>query len=467
MRVGQTSAIYFVANIGSSVLGAAATIYFTRTLDEDLLGKYFLVIAVLIWGTVTLGRPFQSAVAKRLSETDNGSYLTAGIAIQIGTFLLVSILLVIFRNPVNRYLGVNAVGALIALLFCTLGYKFVTAVLQGERRMHVAAVLQPINVGVRSLVQVSAVFLGFELFGLLTGYGLAIAVAAAVGILFLQSTPTKPKRRHFRRLLSFAKYSWLGEISSRAFASMDTLILGLFVAHGFIAYYEVAWNLASIFAIFGVGISQTLFPEISKLSGEENIAQVEILVEDSLSYAGLFLIPGFLGSVIIGDMVLLVYGPQYDIGATVLYILLFARLIYAYASQLTNALSGIDRPDLAFRVNAVFIVVNLVLNLSLVSLIGWVGAAIATTTSAVMSLVFGYWYLAKQLTVAVPYRKLSMQWLAALVMAAVVAVGRQPLPDSWIAGVALAAVGGAVYFGMLYGISADFRTTVRNNIPVL
>ncbi|ERG94887.1 MAG: hypothetical protein J07HQW2_01329, partial [Haloquadratum walsbyi J07HQW2] len=45
MRVGQTSAIYFAANIFSSVLGFAATVYFTRTLNEDLLGKYFLVVA--------------------------------------------------------------------------------------------------------------------------------------------------------------------------------------------------------------------------------------------------------------------------------------------------------------------------------------------------------------------------------------------------------------------------------------
>jgi len=228
---------------------------------------------------------------------------------------------------------------------------------------------------------------------------------------------------------------------------MDTLVLGLFVANGFIAYYEVAWNLASIFAIFGVGISQTLFPEISKLSSEDNITQVETFVEDSLSYAGLFLIPGFLGSIIIGDMVLLVYGPQYDTGATVLYILLLARLIYAYASQLTNALGGIDRLDLAFRVNAVFVVVNVVLNLSLVFLVGWVGAAIATTTSAVMSLVFSYWYLAEQLTVTVPYRTLLLQWFAALVMAAVVTLGRQLLSDTWIAGAALAGIGGVIYLG--------------------
>jgi O-antigen/teichoic acid export membrane protein len=467
MRVGQTSAVYFIANIASSALGFAATVYFTRTLDEDLLGKYFVIVAVLIWGTVALGRPFQSAVTKRLSETDDGGYLTAGLVIQTGAFLFVAMLFGVLREPISRYLGADVVGTLITLLFFTLGYKFVVAVLQGERRMHIAAVLQPVNVGIRSVVQVGVVFLGFELLGLLTGYGIAVAIATTIGVVVLHSTPTRPKRRHFRRLLSFAKYSWLGKISSRAFASMDTLILGLFAADAFIAYYEVAWNLASIFAIFGVGISQTLFPEMSKLSGEENIRQIEILIEDSLSYAGLFLIPGFLGSVIIGDMILRVYGPQYDTGAMVLYVLLFARLIYAYAGQFTNALSGVDRPDLAFRVNGMFIVVNVVLNLSLVHLFGWVGAAVATATSATVSLVFGHRYLSRQLTVKIPLQELSLQWIAAVVMTGVVIVGRQSLSNTWITGAVLAGVGGVVYFGTLYGISAQFRTIVQNNVPVL
>lgn len=467
MRVGRTSAVFFVMNILSSVFAFLATIYFTQTLDEDLLGKYFLVVAVLIWASVVLGRPFQSAVTKRLSETQDTGYLTAGFLIQTMVFVLFSAVLLLFRGRVNAYLGVDAVFALIGLLFVSFLYKFVSASLQGEHRMHIVAMLQPVNFGVRSLVQVGAVFVGLGLSGLLFGYGVAVLLAALVGIVFLQSTPSRPTREHFDRLVSFARYSWLGKVSSRAFASMDTIILGLFVTKSFIAYYEIAWNLASIFAIFGVGISQTLFPEISKLSGEENVDQVETLVEDSLAYAGLFLIPGFVGSLVVGDMVLKVYNTQYAIASTVLFVLTGARLVYAYADQLTNALSGIDRPDLSFRVNLAFVLVNVSLNLLLVYVYGWVGAAVATTASAIVSLVLGYWYLDSLLTVTIPYGELSKQWVAAVVMGIVVAAGRQPLPSTWLAGFGLAGVGGLVYFVLLFGLSTRFRTTLRDNLPVL
>lgn len=463
MRVGQTSAIHFIANVTSSVAGLFATIYLTRNLNESLLGKYFLVVALLIWATVVLGRPFQSAVTKRLSESDDGGYLSAGILIQIGIFVLFSVLLLVFREQVNTYTGVDATFPLIALFFVTTSYKFVTAGLQGERRTHVAAILQPVNVGSRSVFQIVAAVLGLGVLGLLAGYGIAVGIATVIGVVYLHTSPKTPTRAHFHQLVSFARYSWLGTISSRAFSSLDTIVLGMFVAKSFITYYEIAWNLASIFAIFGVGISRALFPEISKLSDEKNTSQVETLVEDSLAFSGLFLIPGFIGSLIIGDLVLQIYGPQYAVAAEVLGVLIFARLTYAYAGQLTTALDGIDRPDLSFRVNAAFITVNVGLNLLLVYLYGWLGAAVATTVSAIVSLGMGYWYLKDLVTVKVPFSELSRQWIAALLMAFVVAVGRNPLATTWLTGVVLAGVGGGVYFGSLYLLSARFRTTVREN----
>lgn len=467
MRVGQTSAIYFGSNVLATVIAFIATIYFTRTLPESVLGQYFLVVAILTWASVVLGRPFQSAVTKRLSESDDPAFLTAGFVIQSAAFVVFSALLFVFEDAVNAYLGLDAALAVALLLFASLSFKLIKASLQGERRTHVAAMLQPVDFGVRSLVQVAGVAAGIGLFGLLFGYGIALVVASVAGLAFLQSRPAIPDRSHFRRLFSFARYSWLGKVSNRAFASMDTLVLGLFVAKSFVTYYEIAWNLASIFAIFGVGISQTLFPEISKLAVEDNTEQVETLVEDSLAYAGLFLVPGLVGSIAVGDLVLRVYNEQYAIAADVLVLLVGARLVYAYGSQLTNALSGLDRPDLAFKVNLGFVLVNIVLNVVLVSTYGWVGAAVATGVSAVTTLALGYWYLSDLLTVTVPFSEILTQWVAAALMGAAVVLARQVAPTNWQAGFVLALAGGAVYFGLLYGLSARFRSTLQDNVPVL
>lgn len=98
---------------------------------------------------------------------------------------------------------------------------------------------------------------------------------------------------------------------------MDTVILALFVTNSVIAVYEVAWNLASLFAIFGASIARTLFPEMSKIASggdPDGDREVSELLRISLSYAGLFLIPGIIGSVIVGDIVLIIYGSEFVTG---------------------------------------------------------------------------------------------------------------------------------------------------------
>jgi O-antigen/teichoic acid export membrane protein len=103
----------------------------------------------------------------------------------------------------------------------------------------------------------------------------------------------------------------------------------------------------------------------------------------------------------------------------------------------------------------------------LVAVYGWIGAAVATTVSAAVALVLGYLYLQSLLTVRVPIGELARQAAAAGGMALVVAAARQPLPTTWQAGFGLALTGGVVYFGLLFGLSARFRRTIGDNLPLV
>lgn len=168
-----------------------------------------------------------------------------------------------------------------------------------------------------------------------------------------------------------------------------------------------------------------------------------------------------------------VYVDGFAIGAQVLTIQIVGILAYSYNKQLLNTLNGIERPDLSFRANAVFIGSNLVLNVALVYAIGLVGAAIATATSAGIGLVVGFHYNRSQVAFAVPADEIARQWIAALLMSGVVYTARHlgEATLGWVDDlnavfvVALVGLGAAVYFAILFAISAEFRTTVANNLP--
>lgn len=466
MRIGQNSAINFVSQVAASLLGFAANIYLARKLGPDVLGVYFVVVAVLIWLKILGGMGVVTALRKRLSEDGpEAPYLAAGIVAQAAVFLLMAAALLVARDYVREYLRGVSVALVVGLLGLTLWFQFMLAVLDGQHRVHLSSLLTPLERLVRSGVQIAAVFLGYALTGMLFGYGVAALAAALAGVAFARSNLAAPERHHVVDLFSYARYSWLGTLSSRAFASMDTLVLGLLVADGLIGVYEIAWNLASILAVFGTSISRAMFPEVSKLSDEHGPAAVGDLVSSGLQYSGLFLLPGLVGAAIVGDRVLAVYGQGFPRGHLVLVVLVAARLVYAYGAQLVNSLNAIDRPELAFRVNGAFAATNVTLNLVLVYAYGWHGAAVATAASAVVTLLLGYRATTRLVPVELPVREVAKQCLAAGVMGVVVYAGRSYLPPRLSLTVALVLAAAAVYVTVLLGVSPDFRTTVRTNLP--
>jgi len=474
MRLGQTTAIYLVSKYVGSVLGFFATIYFTRTLGEEIYGMYAITLALVSWLGIIKSVGLGEAIVKRMSEDEEAdAYLAAGTAIKSTFTVLVAIGVLVFREQVNAYVGQSVAEFVVLLLVVSIFSSLVKSALKGTHRVHIYAPLSTAKQAARSVVMIVLVYIGWGLAGMFLGYTIGTAAMAMVGLLVIKPTFVRPQWRHITSLFDFAKYAWVGSMRSKSFNDMDLLVLGLFVPAGLTGIYAVAYTLAKFLDTFGVAIHGTLFPELSKRSAADDTDMVRTLTNDALSYAGLLLIPGIVGAAILGDRLMLVYGDGFEIGAQVLTLLLVGILAYSYNKQMLNTLNGIDRPDLAFRVNAVFIGSNLVLNVALVYAIGWVGAAIATATSAGIGLVVGFHYTRTQVNFSVPYGEITRQWIAALLMGGVVYATRHlgEATLGWVDDlnavfvVSLVGLGATVYFTILFSISSEFRTTVTNNLP--
>ncbi|MDQ2049464.1 oligosaccharide flippase family protein [Natronolimnohabitans sp. A-GB9] len=472
MRLGQTSVIYLVSKLVASLLGFLATIYFTRTLGEEIYGFYALTLALVSWLGIVKSVGFGQAIVKRMSEDEEpDAYLAAGATIKAVLTGLVAVGIVLFREQVNGYVGQPVAEFVVLLLVVSIFSELVNVALKGSHRVHVYAPLSTLKEGARSVAMIALVVLGWELSGMLVGHAIGTAVIAVIGLWIVRPTIAIPRWRHVTRLFDFAKFAWLGNMRKKTFSDMDIIVLGVFVPAGLTGIYAVAYTLAKFLDIFGSAIQTTLFPELSKRSVSGDTDMIRTLTNDALTYAGLFLIPGIAGAAILGDRLMRIYGEGFEIGAEILTILLVGILAYTYNKQLLNTLNALDRPDLAFRANAAFIVANLVLNVALVYSIGWLGAAIATASSAAVGLGFGYYYARQHVQFRIPTGEIARQCLAALVMAGTVYGTRTIAEPHWIADynelfvVLLVTLGAGVYFSTLLVISSRFRTTVTNNLP--
>lgn len=467
MRIGRTSLVHFLSELAATLVGFVATVYFARVLGAETLGVYFLVIAVYTWLKLFGTMGFRQSVVKRLSEGPRRDQrFTAALLLQLG-LLAVLVALVVAASPyIRSYVGTDVTGALLLLVLSGIAFTFVSAVLRGEKLVHVAALLKPVERLTRTVLQLGAVVLaGLAVSGLLYGHIVALAAVSLLGVYLVSSRLARPEREDFENVLSYAKFSWLGGLSTRTFNAIDTVVLGFFVGTTLIGVYEIAWNVASVLAIFGSSVSQAVFPEISDLSADDHTAQARSILNDALAYTGLFTIPGLVGAVILGEYVLAVYGGEFRQGYLVLVVLILARLLAAYQWQFVNALGAFNRPDLAFRVNATFIVTNVTLNIVLIWQYGLIGAAVATTVSAGLGLVYGYRAVESIIGVRVPYGAIGRQVVASLAMGVAVAIASVFVSLSIPVALALVAGGSVVYFTVLLGISTRFRTTVVENLP--
>lgn len=468
MRIGQNSILAFLSQSLTSIAGFAATLYIARELGESTLGAYALVIAVVVWMKTIGGMGLRTALKKRLSEPgEDGSYLAAAVLLQMVLFVLLVGFLLGLGDRLEAYLRGTSPTTVVLLVGVALSFAFVTAALDGQNRIHLTSILYPTDRFLRSVVQIVLIVMGFGLTGLFLGYGIGAFVGTVLGVYLLSGSVSLPSREHFSSLTRYARYSWLNNLSSRSFASMDTLVLGLFVAQGLIGVYEVAWNLASILAMFSLSVGTAMFPAMSELSSKGDLEKVRFLFTDSIIFAGLLLIPGAIGALVVGDLVLLIYGESFTEGYIVLIVLTLARAFHAYEIQVVNTLNALDKPSRAFRIDGLFVVANVGLNFLLVWEYGWVGAAVATLTSALVALAYGYRSIQAVIDTRIPLEELSKQVLAAGVMGFVVWMGRLSLPPTIVTGVVLVVAGGAIYFVSLAFLSVRFREVVVDNVPEL
>ena len=125
--------------------------------------------------------------------------------------------------------------------------------------------------------------------------------------------------------------------------------------------------------------------------------------------------------------------------------------------QFINTINGINKPEVSFRINMIFVATNVVLNLLLIDLIGWYGAAIATLISSVVWMVLCGIYLSRFVDVIIPIKQIAYQILASITMAAVLSGAKLYLPHNYYVTIGMIFLGALLYGTILIAVSGKVR----------
>jgi len=467
MRRDQTAVLHFISQVVRSLAGFGTTLLAARYFGAAGFGVYSQVLALLFWLKLP-SNSLTSATSKRMSETNSGGgHFATGLAVALGYGVLAGAVIFLFDGLVNNYLNENAAHLLIVLLLANIAFDMIKSGFVGSQRVAISGWLGTFEQIGRLTTQLAFILSGAMVMGLVYGHIVSLAAFALLGVVLLRDRLALPSRRAAYELQTFAQYSWLSKLKGLTLSWMDILVLGLFVADDFVGIYTAAWTLASFLALASKSIGTTLFPELSELGSDKRYDRARELVEDGLMFAGVLLVPGLFGTAIIGDRVLEVYASEFAAGGTILMILVGARTLNEFGTQFLTALNGLDYPEIAFRINAVFLGTNLVLNLILVYLFDWYGAAIATFTSSAVLLI-GAWVALVRVVgrISVPFRVIGSEILASAVMATSISLALPALPRTIPVTIGAVLAGAAVYSAVLVGVSGQIRSKVRRVVGV-
>lgn len=403
-----------------------------------------------------------SAIKKRVSEgTDPGEILSAGFLINLALTLPIITGILLFSPTVEDYLNSPVSVETAILIVAWAASSFMSTCLQGQKRVASASIITTIGRLARTGFQISLTFfIGFGVAGLIWGHSISLILAATIALVVNSVRPAWPSKEHFVSLYEYARYAWLGQISVQAFNWLDTVIMALFVSSGLIGIYEASWTMASALSLVSSSISTALFPTFSEMSKDNRHDEISELLTEGIAFSGILIIPGLAGALVVGSRILEIYGPEYGQGEIILVLLIIARLTNAYNGLFKNTINAIDKPEIGFRINAVVLGSNIILNLSLIPIFGWYGAAIGTASSATIGMFVGYYWVNQSIRINIPYREIGLQIAASLVMILAVAGLSQVLGSGRIETVVIVFLAAGVYSAVLLTLS----TTVRGKM---
>ncbi|MCD4703666.1 MAG: flippase [Methanosarcinaceae archaeon] len=457
--VQRQSIISFFWQIVFTATGFVSTMYFAHTVGASILGAYFLFIAYNGIFTLVADGGFGGAAVKRISEGEEpDAYFSAYFLIRLTFSMIVVLTLFTLKD---YFVDLNTSGMfewlVLAVIISVLAGPISNGV-AGRGKMGIRSTCAAVGNISKILLQVLAVFLGYEAAGLAGGAVAGILIAAIVEFRFLDLHFVRFGWKHVKSLSTFSFWLFLTSGGLLVFSQSDTILIGYFMGNTDVGIYRVALQFTTIAAFATYALRTTLWPKVSHWWKNSEIDLIETSLSRALGYSLILAVPVFVGGVLLGDKLLyFFYGADFAQGYTTLTILLAVQIVNIFQYFFTMYLDALDMPKESFKVTAVSVVVNIALNILLIPLIGILGAAIATLATMLLNALLAKRILSTMIDIHLEANTLSNIVKASAAMGLVVLTFRMTIPlySIWITLFAVM-IGGIVY-GFLI-LKMDTRT---------
>jgi len=385
----------FFAEIISHFLRLILIIFIARVLGAEEYGKFTFALSFVSLLAILSDLGISSLITREFSKQKENEKEYADI-ISLKMFLSISVAIITFI--LSFFIGVEesiqkTIWVLIAFIFVdgffSIFYPFVRARLKMEYEAitKIAQVLITVLLGIIFIsIFPSAINLSYAY---LVASVVVLTIVAVFFHFFLYFLKISFNFSVWKKLL---KNSWpliFGFIGTWTYINLDSVMIGFWSSPEEVGWYNASARIIfAVIIIFAGIISRSFYPLLSKFSKKAEAGLQKIFNY----YLGLMIalsLPMMIGGIVLADKIVdFLYGFQkYEPSVMIFQILIILAsasfLYYPYGTMLVVC----DGQKKNFFVIAFGILINFILNLILVPIYGFYGAAVSTVISSIVSLI--------------------------------------------------------------------------------
>jgi O-antigen/teichoic acid export membrane protein len=459
----------FGLQIGIGTLGKAlgagvafaGSVVLARAIGDTGYGAFYFLLSISMF----LDNPFtQWAVAcrKRMTEVSFPSDRAAG-AVYLGS-IAGTVVIVVVTVAIDHFYGTVRgvdIRMLAVIMAGTVFYTGTKDILNATTNFGLNPWLESVREVVRVALQIGLVLLISDVVGMVVGLTAASLLVVPIILWLSKIKPTLPTTEDLIDIASFAKSSIPNGFVSSALSQVDIIVLGGLAGTAIVGNYRVATNLLFPATFIVATMAPGMMSRVSSLnSSNEDPSKA---VTDGIAYASIIALPMAAGAIVIGDLVVVtVYSSEFRRAGLFMGWLGIYFVIQTQMKILSAALSGLDRPDMVLKLNAVGFIINAVLGVSLFHIIGPIGVVYATVVGVSSRYILSALWVRRKLSVNLIPRPLAHQIAAAVLMSGSLIILKTFVGlRSWVGVVSTVVLGGFLYAITLILLSEEIRRTAN------
>lgn len=382
------------AKILGTVLGLVSIGFVTRYLGKEGFGDYSTVLAFFAFFSAVADLGLYAISTREISRMESdeknilGNVFTIRIIVSFIILLISPILILAF--PYSGSVKIGVVIAASAYFFAS-AYSVLIGLFQKRLAMDKVAIGEFIGKVVQLAIVVLAVKNNFGFLSVISSLLFNMLASFAVIYLFSKKYIAFPLRFDWQAWKKFLKESYPVGISAIiifAYFKLDTILLSILKTNADVGIYNAAYKVVENIAFFPAMFIGLVMPIMSRYIFHER-EKFERVADKTFKVFLILAVPLVIGAFFFAkNIIALIGGTGYEESVLVLKILAFAMAFIFFGNFFTNVIIAGNQQKKLIAILSFCAVFNVALNLFLIPKFSYMGAAVTSSLTEFLVVIF-------------------------------------------------------------------------------